>query len=127
MIVTAAMVMIGGASGAVLRHLIDATVRLRTASAFPWGTLTVNVGGSGLLGLLTAWVFAVGTSGDGVFALAGIGLCGSLTTFSTFGHDTVRLLGERRHRHAVANVVVTTLAGFAAALAGLLAGSVLWP
>ncbi|MBB3664902.1 CrcB protein [Prauserella sediminis] len=123
---TAAMVMFGGAAGAVLRYLIDLRLQRGRVSAFPWGTLTVNVLGSALLGLLTAWVLATGATGGAAFALAGVGLCGSLTTFSTFGYDTVRLITERRHGHAAANVVVTVLAGFAAALAGLLAGGALW-
>ncbi|GAA1225496.1 fluoride efflux transporter CrcB [Prauserella halophila] len=123
---TAAMVMLGGAGGAMLRYLIDLRMQRGRVSAFPWGTLVVNVLGSALLGLLTAWVLATGTAGGSVFALAGVGLCGSLTTFSTFGYDTVQLISQRRHRHAAANVAVTVLSGFAAALAGLLAGSALW-
>lgn len=123
---TAAMVTLGGAGGAVLRYLIDLRVHRGRTSAFPWGTFTVNVLGSALLGLVTAWVLARGGAGGAVFALAGVGLCGSLTTFSTFGYDTVRLLEQRRHGHAVANVVVTIVAGFAAAIAGLLTGTALW-
>ncbi|MCP2254614.1 CrcB protein [Prauserella aidingensis] len=123
---TPAMVMLGGAGGALLRYLIDLRVQRGRTTAFPWGTLAVNVLGSALLGLLTSWVLAAGTAGGAVFALAGVGLCGSLTTFSTFGYDTVQLITQRRHRHAAANVVVTVLAGLAAALAGLLAGGALW-
>lgn len=123
---TAALVMLGGAGGALLRYLVDLRMRRGGGSAFPWGTLVVNVLGSALLGLLTAWLLAAGTGGARVFALAGIGLCGSLTTFSTLGYDTVSLLTERRRRIAVANVAVTVLAGFAAASAGLLAGSAVW-
>lgn len=123
---TALMVMLGGAGGAVLRYLIDVRIQRGHTSAFPWGTLTVNVLGSALLSLITAWVLAAGAEDGAAFALAGVGLCGSLTTFSTFGYDTVRLIGERRHRHAVVNVVVTVLAGFTAAVGGLLAGTALW-
>lgn len=125
---TVALVLLGGAGGAVLRYLVDHRVQRSHASAFPWGTLTVNITGSGLLGLVTAWVFAGGdpASTDAVRAFAGAGLCGSMTTFSTFGYDTVRLFAGKAHLHAVANVVLTVLAGFGAAGAGLVLGTALW-
>ncbi|PXY28215.1 fluoride efflux transporter CrcB [Prauserella muralis] len=122
---TVLLVLTGGAGGAVLRYLVDRRVQRAHDSVFPWGTLTVNVTGSALLGLLTAWALAGGEP-DAVRALVGVGLCGSLTTFSTFGYETVRLLTERARLYAVANVLVTVFAGFGAAGAGLVAGTVLW-
>ncbi len=113
---TALLVAAGGALGAALRYIIDQALRQR--SDFPYGTLTVNVLGSALLGLL-AGLALDGASGDAMRSLVGIGLCGSLTTYSTFGYETVRLFTEGARRHAVVNVVGTLLAGFAAAGAGL--------
>jgi CrcB protein len=52
---TALLVAIGGALGAILRYLTDHHVTKRTKPAFPWGTLTVNTAGSAILGVLTAW------------------------------------------------------------------------
>ncbi|CCH28880.1 fluoride efflux transporter CrcB [Actinosynnema sp. NPDC047251] len=106
---TALLVFCGAAVGAVARHLTDRA--LRTRHRFPWGTLTVNVAGSFLLGCLTgaapAWA-----------ALVGTGFCGGLTTYSTFSFDTVRLLEDRAYRQAFANVAVSVLAGVGAAAAG---------
>ncbi|MPY97227.1 MAG: fluoride efflux transporter CrcB [Actinophytocola sp.] len=116
---TVLLVAAGGALGATLRYLIDQWAQRRSGSGFPYGTLTVNVLGSALLGLL-AGLALDGASGDAVRSLVGIGLCGSLTTYSTFGYETVRLITEGARRHAVVNVVGTLLAGFAAAGAGLL-------
>ncbi|GAA5114037.1 fluoride efflux transporter CrcB [Haloechinothrix salitolerans] len=116
---TALLIAAGGALGAVLRYLIDHAVQRRSDGGFPYGTLTVNVLGSALLGLL-AGLTLDGASGDAVRSLVGIGLCGSLTTYSTFGYETVRLLTDGARRQAVVNVVGTILAGFAAAGAGLL-------
>lgn len=90
---TLLLVLAGAAVGAPLRYLTDVLVQSRHDSVFPWGTLAVNVVGSLLLGV-TAGALA-GRGGDvGVLALVGTGLCGALTTFSTFSFETVRLAQE---------------------------------
>ncbi|MDR5657595.1 fluoride efflux transporter CrcB [Halodesulfurarchaeum sp. HSR-GB] len=73
----------GGMIGASLRHVVSTWVE---HEEFPLGTLTVNVLGSFLLGLLT---FAGVT--NSTMLLFGVGLCGSFTTFSSFSVDTVQL------------------------------------
>ncbi|OLT43083.1 hypothetical protein BJF85_03095 [Saccharomonospora sp. CUA-673] len=123
---TGVMVLLGGAGGAVLRYLIDLRLRRGQTGAFPRGTFVANLVGSGLLGVLTAWVLSAGVEGEAVFALAGIGLCGSLTTFSTFGYDTVRLIEQRRSGTAAGYVLLTIAGGLLAAGAGLWAGSTLF-
>jgi CrcB protein len=122
---TALLVALGGAIGAVLRYLIDVRVRRSHGTLFPWGTLLANMSGSALLGFLAGWALAGGQP-DTVRSLAGIGLCGSLTTFSTFGYETVRLVSERARLYAVGNVIVTVFAGFGAAATGLVAASAIW-
>lgn len=116
---TVLLVAVGGAAGATLRYLIDRGIQQRSGSDFPYGTLTVNVIGCAVLGLLTGLALT-GPSSDEVRAAVGVGLCGSLSTYSTFGYETVRLFTERVRLHAAVNVVGTVLAGFAAAGAGLL-------
>lgn len=113
------LVAVGGALGASLRYLLDRTVQRAHDLAFPWGTLTVNVLGSLVLGLLTGLTMW-GTGSEAARMLVGVGLCGSLTTFSTFGYETIRLCTERARLLAVVNVLGTVLAGLAAAIAGLL-------
>ncbi|WP_246091053.1 fluoride efflux transporter CrcB, partial [Nonomuraea deserti] len=114
------LIVLGAAAGAPLRYLVDRAVQARHDTVFPWGTLTVNVAGSALLGFLAAL-----PAGDGVMALAGTGFCGALTTYSTFGYETVRLLEEGARFHAVANALVGVLAGLGAAYCGVaLAGAV---
>ncbi|MGH3519111.1 MAG: fluoride efflux transporter CrcB [Haloechinothrix sp.] len=116
---TLLLVAIGGALGASLRYLIDRRVQRLSNADFPWGTLTVNIIGSAVLGALTGLALR-GDDTESLRAFLGIGLCGSLTTFSSFGYETIRLLIERARPHAIANVVVTVCAGFAAASAGIL-------
>ncbi|EHR62049.1 fluoride efflux transporter CrcB [Saccharomonospora cyanea] len=121
---TVVLVMLGGAVGATLRYLLDTLVRRRQSSRFPWSTLVVNVLGSVVLGMLTGAALP-GAAGSASDAALGVGLCGALTTFSTFGYETVRLFLDGAHRTAVANVVVTTAASLSAAAGGVAVGGLL--
>ncbi len=111
------LVMVGAAVGAPLRYLVDRLVSARHDSLFPWGTFAVNVAGSFLLGVLIGG--SLRTPGP-VVALLGTGLCGALTTYSTFGFETIRLLQERARLYAVLNVVANVAAGLGAAWFGAL-------
>lgn len=112
---TALLVALGGAVGAPLRYLTDRAIQARHDSVFPWGTLAVNVAGSFLLGVLLGL-----PAGSGLYALLGTGLCGALTTYSTFGYETLRLIQEGARTLAVANVAVSLMAGLGALSCGLL-------
>lgn len=120
------LVAIGAAVGAPLRYLIDRVVQARHDSVFPWGTLAANVAGSFILGVLVG-----GTSGgavaSGVWALVGTGLCGALTTYSTFSFETIRLLQQRATFYALANVGVSLIASLGAAFVGIAIGQAIWP
>ncbi|MDT0455177.1 fluoride efflux transporter CrcB [Streptomyces sp. DSM 41527] len=119
------LVVAGAMVGAPLRFLTDRYVQSRHDTVFPWGTFTVNVVGSLILGLLTGAVFA-GAASAHVQLLLGTGLCGALTTYSTFSYETLRLAADRARANAVANVVATVAAGLAAAFAGVAAGQAIW-
>lgn len=126
MIAEFAVVAAGAAAGAVARYTIDQFVQRRSDSVLPWGTLTVNVVGSLVFGFLAA-----GTAAGAVPALAvlavGTGLCGALTTFSTFSYETLRLAESGARAHALLNIAVTVLAGLGAAFLGWTAASAVWP
>ncbi|MGP4025631.1 fluoride efflux transporter CrcB [Actinomadura sp. 3N407] len=113
---TVLLVALGAALGAPLRYLADRAVQARHGSVFPWGTLTVNVAGSFLLGFLAAV-----PAGGGVMAFAGTGFCGALSTYSTFGYETVRLAEDGARLHALLNAAGSVAAGLAAAYCGLAA------
>ncbi|HEY7052700.1 MAG TPA: fluoride efflux transporter CrcB [Mycobacterium sp.] len=110
--VWAGVVLLGGA-GAVLRFLVDRAVARRVAQPFPFGTLTVNVSGAVLLGLLSGMALS-----HHVSLLAGTAFVGSYTTFSTWMFETHRLAEERQIWPAAANVVLSMVLGVAAAVAG---------
>ncbi|MFI9006415.1 fluoride efflux transporter FluC [Actinosynnema sp. NPDC053489] len=104
---TVLLVFVGAAAGASLRYATGLLLRRE----FPLATLVVNVVGSFVLGCV------VGASPH-LVALVGSGLCGGLTTYSTFSHETVRLAEGGRHLRAFANVAANLCGGLAAAALG---------
>lgn len=111
------LVAVGGAVGAPLRYLTDRAVQARHDTVFPWGTFTVNVVGSLILGALTGAALS-GTAGHTVQLLLGTGLCGALTTYSTFSYETLRLAESGAKFFAAANVAASIVAGLGAAFVG---------
>jgi len=120
--VIALMVALGAAVGAPARYLTDRAVQSSHDTLFPWGTLAVNVLASLLLGGLAG---AGSDLSPTAMALVGTGFCGALSTFSTFGYETVRLVQERARFYAVASVAVSLVAGLGGASLGWAIGAAL--
>jgi CrcB protein len=118
-VVVALAVGVAGAVGAVARYLLDGVVQDRTSGFFPFGTLTVNVVGSFILGVVAGLVLGHGVSGE-VEAVVGAGFCGGLTTWSTVAWETVRLAEEESIGAAAVSTVVNMVASLSAAAVGLL-------
>ena len=121
------LVALGAAVGAPLRFLVDKHMvarlllnsRIRNSgvgsySALPWGTFTVNVLGSFVLGLLT------GVTDRTTTLLVGVGFCGAFTTYSTFAAETTALASSGHRGKALLNVVLNLGAGLLAAVLGAL-------
>lgn len=119
---TALLVFLGGMVGAPTRYLLDRWVQRQRDGAFPMGTLAVNVVGSLLLGGV---VGASGALPGWVSAAVGTGLCGGLTTFSTFGFETMRLLEDGSVAEAGANIAASLAIGVGAAALGWWLGATL--
>jgi CrcB protein len=111
------LVIAGAMVGAPLRYLTDRAVQARHDTVFPWGTFTVNVVGCLVLGLVTGAVTA-GAAPEQVQLLLGTGLCGALTTYSTFSYETLRLTEDGARLFAMFNVVISVVAGLGAAFTG---------
>jgi fluoride exporter len=109
-----------GGLGAVARYLVSVAVTRRSEGWFPWGTQAVNLSGTVLLGLLAG----LALHGDAL-TLAGGGLLGSYTTFSTWMLDSDRLAEHHSGRALAANLIGSLLLGLAAVALGRALGRAL--
>ena len=125
-------VAIGAGLGAILRAAVDRVIVGRLGSTrLPWATLTVNVAGSLLLGLVLAmdqvpWATSGEDAAEAVRTLhlvVGTGFCGGLTTFSTYSVESFLLLLDGRRRAAVGYAVLTMGLGMLAVVAGWALGA----
>ncbi len=119
------LVILGAMVGAPVRYLTDRAVQTRHDTVFPWGTFTVNVIASGVLGVVTGAVSA-GAASSRVALLVGTGLCGALSTYSTFSYETVRLAQDGARLLAAANIVFSVLASVGAAVIGITLARAAW-
>ncbi|GHG69641.1 fluoride efflux transporter CrcB [Streptomyces griseocarneus] len=115
------LVIAGAMAGAPLRYLTDRFVQSRHDSVFPWGTFVVNAAGCFVLGLLTGAL-----PDEHLRLLLGTGLCGALTTYSTFSYETLRLAEDGARGYAALNAAASVTCGVGAAFAGVTAGQALW-
>lgn len=105
-------VALGAAMGAPARYVIDRAVQTRHSRTLPFGTLTVNFIAAFVLGVI------VGASPSAaVVAFAGTGICASLSTYSTFSFETMRL-AERSRETSLTYVVMSVVGGCALAALG---------
>ena len=85
----------GGFIGSVGRFLVGRYFQENVASVFPWGTFTVNIIGSLLIGL----IYGLSEKGDflspEVRLFLAVGICGGFTTFSTFSNDAFMLMRQQ--------------------------------
>ena len=108
------LVAVGGAAGAVARWALLAAV---TPPQFPWPTLLVNLVGCGLLGILMG-----SRARPSTLLLVGTGLCGGLTTFSTFAVEVADLLRHNDGALGLAYLAASVVGGLAAFRGGRSAG-----
>jgi len=123
--VTALLVALGAAVGAPTRYLVDRTIVSRFHPTLPWGTLLVNVVASVVLGFVTGGVVAGHVDGD-VQALLGTGLCGALSTYSTFSFEVLRLAETGERARSVGYVVASVAGAVGAAFLGAFVATALW-
>lgn len=119
------LVIAGGAAGAVLRYLTDRAVQARHDTVFPWGTFAANITGCLILGVL-AGATTAGAAPHSLQLLLGTGLCGALTTYSTFSYETLRLAETGARFFAAANVIASVAAGLGALILGLTLAEAIW-
>ncbi|WP_431794718.1 fluoride efflux transporter CrcB [Bacillus altitudinis] len=109
-------VFIGGLIGTLCRYELSQTVISQT---FPYATMIENISGSLLLGFATGY-FLFQKGKKYLAALIGTGFCGGFTTMSTFSKETVLLLQAGQLNLSMMYILLSVIAGVAAALAGLI-------
>ncbi len=115
---TLVLVALGGALGSVLRYLIGGAVQHLSQRGFPIGTLSVNVLGCLLIGIL-ARLFLNDQTAAPMRALLIVGFCGGFTTFSAFSHETVVLIEGGDYGRAGAYILLSVSLCVAATFAGI--------
>jgi CrcB protein len=115
------LVFLGAGIGGALRHGVNVGCARMCGAAFPWGTLTVNVLGSFIMGVLAAWLaFKAGEGWSQPLRLfLTTGILGGFTTFSAFSLDAVLIWERGQVGLAVAYVAASVLLSIAGLVAGL--------
>ena len=111
------LVFIGGGLGATARYFVT-TILAGKLGNFPVGTMTANILGSFLMGLVVG-IIAGRASLENVRLFTAVGFLGGFTTFSTFSAETLALIQGGQIFSAAANILLSVAAGLAACLAGL--------
>lgn len=121
----------GGSIGALTRYGVGLAAARHFGSSFPWGTLAVNLGGCFVMGVVMEVVLDLEAHAPDAItpnlklqmALwrqgAAIGFLGGLTTFSSFGADTIRELESGRPTVALANVAANVVLSLGAVWLGV--------
>ena len=112
-------VALGGALGAVGRYLVG--LSLKTASGFPWATMSVNILGSLLMGLVIGWLSRQNGGSDALRLFVAVGILGGFTTFSAFSMDLFTLLERRDIAATGLYLGGSLLGGLAAFIIGFMA------
>jgi|TARA_B100001996_G_scaffold32586_1_gene24538 CrcB protein len=101
------LVALGGAIGAMARYLTTTMLPLESH----WSTLTINLIGSLLLGIIVGGMHSSGAISDELLLLLGTGILGAFTTMSTFSVDLMQLLDDSQLAAAAAYLTSTALIG----------------
>lgn len=112
------LLLIGGALGTLARYTLSGFIQVRAASLFPWGTLSVNLAGCFLVGLLWGF-FEEGSLEPHWRTFIFIGVLGGFTTFSTYALESINLLRDGEWRTGLLSVVLNNAGGILLAYGGL--------
>jgi CrcB protein len=113
------LIAVFGAVGTLARYGLGGVVQIRSGSAFPYGTLLVNLTGCFLLGLIGQFTLnRLVISPDWRVAIA-VGFFGGYTTFSSFGWETAKMLEDGEWLRASTYVAASVIAGLFLSVAGI--------
>ncbi len=116
---TLVLLAVGATTGAAARYAVTLWAAQRFGTAFPYGTMVANVGGCLLLGAILAFARTRPTLiGPELQLFMVTGLCGCLTTFSTFSYETVVLFQAGRYLAGALNMLLSVTLGILAIILG---------
>jgi fluoride exporter len=114
------LVAVGGAAGSVARYLVGTAALRWIGPGWPWGTLTVNIVGGFLMGVVTGWLAFRSTGQQETFrVLLATGVLGGFTTFSAFSLETALMIEKRAYGSALTYTALSVIFALAALFAGL--------
>jgi fluoride exporter len=116
------LVGLGGSLGSMARYISVKTIDGRLNALFPFGTLTVNLIGSLLIGIIYAVVSRKTGSAEHWAVFLGAGFCGGFTTFSAFAYENVNLLQQRMAGTALIYMGSSMVLGLLAVALGMALG-----
>ena len=112
------LVAIGGAVGSVLRFLCGTIVAQRFETSMPYGTLSVNLIGSLLIGIFWGFLSRESVPNSWMVPLLMIGFCGGFTTFSSFSLENVKLMESGQWMTALVYIFSSNILGIVLAFLG---------
>jgi CrcB protein len=116
------LVLLGGSMGALARYGTSLLAVRWFGTAFPWGTLIVNLVGCFLIGLAFSLAERTPLMGPSARLFFVTGFLGALTTFSTYAQETVNSLRAGTHLVTTANILLNNVAGLALVMVGMWLG-----
>jgi CrcB protein len=120
MIRTLFLVGTGGFLGSVSRYLASRFIQNRFLTAFPYGTLFVNISGCLLIGMIYGFLERSSVTDEGWKLFLAAGFCGGFTTFSTFANENLSLLRDGDFFHFMIYTGLSVFLGIGATFLGVL-------
>ena len=108
---------LGSFLGGGVRYLISSAMS-NLGTGFPWGTLTVNLVGCFVIGLLCGFFGRTANEGGSLALFCTLGICGGFTTFSTFSKEALLMLQTENYLALAVYVGISVIAGIALTAAG---------
>jgi fluoride exporter len=110
----------GSSIGGVARYLSQQFVQKYFPSSFPWGTLSVNVIGCFLIGIIYALAEKGEVMSPEMRILLATGFCGGFTTFSSFAYENIKLIQDGEYFYTLLYIVASVIVGILAVYLGAL-------
>ncbi|MDL2314753.1 fluoride efflux transporter CrcB [Bacteroidales bacterium OttesenSCG-928-C19] len=123
MLKTIGLIGLGGGIGCIARYLQSLAIKRWWELSFPLGTLSVNLLGSFLIGLLMGFLLRNNTFHSILFPLLVVGFCGGYTTFSSFSYECITMFQLGKYIPALIYMLSSMVFGLLLTMAGFYLGN----